>query len=566
MSWFSDERLVAWRLFSGFVLFFYVTLHLINHATGLISLDAMEALNEPIRAFWRLLPMTVLLYGALAVHFVCAFIKLLYRRTLRMTVSERVQTALGLAIPFLLVTHVMGTRFANAEYGINDNYIYVLLSTFVFSPVSAVMNALGLVAAWLHGCLGLYKWMSLKQWYGPVIHQWLLGLATLLSAFALTSFLFNGRMVIPLARDGEFMEGYYAQLGISDLAIFGDLTADIEIVRWGLVAIITGGIAARLIWALWARKDSKVHVLYQNGPTINQPPGPTLLEMSQRAGIPHASVCGGKGRCSTCRVQVINGAEFLEPPSESEKRVLARFSTTPDVRLACQIHPKGDVTVLRLLPADATIATADASTPWASGQEKIVTVMFADLRDFTGTTEHRLPFDVVYLVNQFSRAMGTTVERHDGRIDKFLGDGFMALFGLNASAKEGAKQAIEAAAAMQSELDQLNERLKGELDKPLHMGVGMHTGSVVLGEMGHGAARGLTAIGDTVNTASRLEAATKDHSCCICISAATLSHAAMNMPEQSLKTVSVRGKTDTVDMAAIDRADELMGRGEEQPA
>ncbi len=554
------------RLYSGLLLFLYVAVHLINHAVGLISLEAMQALNEPIKSFIRYLPITILLYGALAVHFISAFIRLLRRRTLRVPVSEKLQIALGMAIPFLLVTHVMGTRFANAQYDINDSYVYVLLSTFVFSPVSGVLNALGLLAAWVHGCLGLYKWLSLKQWYRSALHQWLLALATLLPALALTSFLFNGRLVIPLSTDGEFMEDYYANLGPDDLAVFTQLEFDIGFVRVALVAVIMAGLAARLIWRLRARQGSTVRILYQNGPSISQTPGPTLLEMSKLAGIPHASVCGGKGRCSTCRVQVISGSEFLEPPTDSEQRVLSRFDATPDIRLACQIHPKGNVTVLRLLPPDATIASASASTPWASGQERTVTVMFADLRDFTSTTEHRLPFDVVYLVNQFSRAMGTTVEHHNGRIDKFLGDGFMALFGLNTSAKEGARQAVEATATMQKELDQLNERLESELDKPLRMGVGIHTGSVVLGEMGHGAARGLTAIGDTVNTASRLEAATKDHGCSICLSATTLSHADINTPKQSLKTVSVRGKTDTVDMVAIDRADELTASREEQPA
>ncbi|MGI9357089.1 MAG: adenylate/guanylate cyclase domain-containing protein [Rhizobiaceae bacterium] len=561
----TDPRLTSMRLYSGLVLFFYVTQHLINHAVGLISLEVMQAVNEPIKMFWRFLPITILLYGALAAHFASAFAKLLIRRTLRMPASEKIQIALGLAIPFLLVVHVLGTRFANAQYGVNDSYLYVLLSTFVFSPISGVLNALGLLAAWVHGCIGIYKWLSLKRWYGSVIHQWLLAAATLLPTLALTSFLFNGRAVGPLSTDGEFMENYYANLGVSDLATFGQLSSDIEIARWLLIAVVIVGIVGRLLWHLRERRAATVTVLYQNGPSVSQIPGPTLLEMSKMAGVPHASVCGGKGRCSTCRVKVINGAKFLESPKEAEQRVLARFGATPDIRLACQVRPKNDMTVLRLLPPDATLASVAAFSPWSSGQERIVSVMFADLRDFTETTEHRLPFDVVYLVNQFSRAMGTTIEKHRGRIDKFLGDGFMALFGLDTTPEEGARDAIEAAATMQAELDELNSRLHGELDKPLRMGVGIHTGSVVLGDMGHGAARGLTAIGDTVNTASRLEAATKDHSCAICVSSATLSHAGLNAPEHSLKTVSVRGKTDTIDVIAVQNTEEVLRVGEPQP-
>jgi len=562
---FSEERVAMMRLYSGLILFFYVTLHLINHAIGLISLEAMQGLNDVLSVFWRFLPITVLLYGALAIHFTSAFYRLLRRRTLRMPHSEKVQIILGLTIPFLLVVHVMGTRYANASYGINDSYLYVLLSTFVFSPFSGVLNALGLVAAWVHGCLGVHNWLRIKLWYGQVLHQWLLAAATLLPALALTSFLFNGRAMISLSADGEFMEAYFAELGATD-GTFGMLSRDIDLVRWLFVAVIVGGVAARLVWQLYSRRTLTARISYEDGLTIRQSPGPTLLEMSKIAGIAHASVCGGKGRCSTCRVQLVKGAQNVEEPSKAESKVLARFSSIPDVRLACQIRPKGDLTVRRLLPPDINMASTDAFTPWASGQEKIMSVMFADLRDFTGTTEHRLPFDVVYLVNQFSRAMGETVEKNGGRIDKFLGDGFMALFGLNTTPEEGALQAIKTAAGMQQELDKLNSRLQTDLDRPLRMGIGIHTGAVVLGDMGHGAARGLTAIGDTVNTASRLEAATKDHACAICISAATITYAGLNTPEQSLKTVSVRGKSDTVDMIALKNASEVLDNTQLFPA
>lgn len=563
---FSEERVAMMRLYSGLTLFSYVTLHLANHSVGLISLEAMQGLNDILSKFWRFLPVSIILYGALAIHFMSAFARLLRRRTLRMAHSEKVQIALGLAIPFLLVVHVMGTRYANASYGVNDSYIYVLLSTFVFSPFTGVLNALGLAAAWAHGCLGVHNWLRVKRWYSTALHQWLVSAATLVPVLALTSFLFNGRATVPLSADGEFMETYFANLGPIGDTTFALLGRDIDIVRWSLVTIIVGGIAARLVWQLYARRILTVRVSYEDGSTIRQSPGPTLLEMSKIAGIPHASVCGGKGRCSTCRVQLVEGTQSVDEPSKAENRVLVRFNSIPDVRLACQIRPQGDLSVRRLLPPDISIASVDAFTPWASGQEKIMTVMFADLRNFTGTTEHRLPFDVVYLVNQFSRAMGETVEKHGGRIDKFLGDGFMALFGLNTTPEEGALDAVRTAAGMQQELDKLNTRLQTELDRPLRMGIGIHTGAVVLGDMGHGAARGLTAIGDTVNTASRLESATKDHSCAICISAATITYAGLNTAEQSLKTVSVRGKSDTVDMMALENASELLDDASLHPA
>ncbi|MDD9908966.1 MAG: adenylate/guanylate cyclase domain-containing protein [Ahrensia sp.] len=563
---FNDQHLSALRLYSGLVLMVYVTTHLINHSIGLITLEAMQAANDVVSPLWRFLPVSILLYGALIVHFIAAFWKLLKRRTTRMSAVEAVQIALGFAVPLLLATHVMGTRYANAVYGINDTYLAVLVSAFIFSPVVAVLDALGLLAAWAHGCIGMHQWLKLKSWYTRTVYEWCLSGAILLPTLALGSFLFNGRAMIPLASDGEFLGAYFESLGVTDDAVFAALGERIDQVRWGFLATVFAGVAGRLIWQLSGKRSLSVEVSYQNGPKIRQKPGPTLLEMSKMAAIPHASVCGGRGRCSTCRVHLLEGGDTLEPPSDSERRVLERFNAAESVRLACQIRPTHDLSVLRLLPPDATMERASSST-WASGQERVITVMFADLRNFTGTTEHRLPFDVVYLVNQFSQAMGQAVEARGGRIDKFLGDGFMALFGVETTPEKGALQAIEAAAAMQEELDALNNTLTVELDQPLRMGVGIHCGSVVLGDMGYGEARGLTAIGDTVNTASRLESATKDHGCAICVSQKTIEMAGLRPDRASLKTASVRGKTDTVSIAAIERATDLLqsNRSEDGP-
>jgi adenylate cyclase len=86
----------------------------------------------------------------------------------------------------------------------------------------------------------------------------------------------------------------------------------------------------------------------------------------------------------------------------------------------------------------------------------------------------------------------------------------MALFGTKTDAKTGARQAMQAAKEMSKKLADLNEQLKDELDEPLRIGIGIHSGAAIIGEMGYGTATGLTAIGDSVNTASRLESMTKE--------------------------------------------------------
>ncbi len=545
------------RLWSGLVLFVYVVVHLLNHALGLVSLDVQDNVGQWVQAFWRTIPGTVALYGALAVHFISVLVGLWRRRTLRMRGTERAQIALGIAIPFLLVVHVMGTRYAAEAYGIHDGYAYVLLSTFVFSPVSGVLNAAGLVAAWIHGVIGLHMWLRVKSFYSVRVHQTGLVLATLVPSAALAGYLSAGRAIIPLSLDGDYMEGYYAGLNLVDDAVWAFIARDTDMVRNGLIGIVALLLVSRLV-RHWARsRHRRIVVDYVDGPVTKQDVGPTLLEMSRMRAVPHASVCGGKGRCSTCRVRIVKAEGDIPEIDDDERRVLRRFKAGEDVRLACRLRPTGNMTVLRLMPAEATMRMVAEQGRFATGQEMVVTVMFADLRDFTRTSEKRLPFDVVYLINQFSGAMGREVEAQGGRIDKFLGDGLMVLFGLEDTPQQGARSALAAAAAMIDALDALNASLKGDLDEPLRMGIGLHSGPAVLGEIGYGAARALTAVGDTVNVASRLETATKAGDCIACISAATVDLAALDRPMVVPVPISVKGKDERISVYRVDHPREL---------
>jgi adenylate cyclase len=138
-------------------------------------------------------------------------------------------------------------------------------------------------------------------------------------------------------------------------------------------------------------------------------------------------------------------------------------------------------------------------------------VLFADLRSYTQFAERRLPFDVVFVLNQYFAAMGRAVEQAGGHLDKFIGDGVMALFGLDGTVDDGCRQAMIAALCMGRAMDELNRTLSYALREPLRIGVAIHVGPVIVGEMGYGRAHTLTAIGDTVNTASRFETLNKQY-------------------------------------------------------
>lgn len=552
-----QERLKMMRTGSGLVLFFYVLAHFSTHGLGLISHEVLSAAGEITEEFWGFLPITILLYWALAAHFVTALIGLALRRNLQITLREWIQAGLGLSIPFLMLVHVMGTRYASARYGLDPSYTYVLVSTFISSPIYIVLNAAGLVAAWVHGCIGLYMWSRFKEWYRSWFEPVGLVLATLIPAVSLAGFLSAGRRVELLAQDPEFMDTYREELNVTDPQTWTSLTADMDATRWVLIGAVLAVIVLQILRRAARRRSKEITITYLDGPKVVVNKGGTILEASQGAGVPHASVCGGRGRCSTCRVQIIETAVPTTPPLEAESRVLERIRAPENVRLACQLRPEGNIKVQRLLPSDVTVKTARTVSPWSNGREKTATVMFVDLRDFTKMTETRLPFDVVYLINQFSKAMGEVVESQGGRIDKFLGDGFMALFGVDSDVRPAAEAALSSAGEMIGRLRTLNEQLVGELDEPLRMGIGLHTGTVILGEMGYGSARGLTAIGDTVNVASRLEAATKDLGCTLCISEDVITAAELAVPISAQQKISVRGKRSKVSIFGVNHPDDL---------
>lgn len=150
------------RLATGLILLFYVTTHLLNHALGLISYNAMEDGRIWFLALWRNPVGTIALYGSMMIHFMLALWALYDRRRLKFTIGEALQLTLGIAIPLLLAMHIVGTRGAHEMAGTNDNYAFVLLIHFKFAPEVVYTQTLAVVAAWVHGCIGLYYWLRLE--------------------------------------------------------------------------------------------------------------------------------------------------------------------------------------------------------------------------------------------------------------------------------------------------------------------------------------------------------------------------------------------------------------------
>ena len=528
-------------LITGLVLFAYLLTHLFNHALGLVSLEALEAGRQVFLSLWRNPPMTLLLYGALALHVGLALRSLYRRRHLRMPAWEASQLVLGLAIPPLLALHILATRFAYEVLGVDDSYVYVILAIFVFSPILGVKQAVVLLVAWLHACVGLHFWLRIRPWYAAA-RPYAFAAALLLPAFALAGFLAAGREVARLAADPDWLAAALVRARVPDAAGVAQIH-DLETGALFAMAVLLGLVLLARTLRDWRdRRRGIFQVTYPEGRRVRAATGATLLEVSRGAGIPHASVCGGRGRCSTCRVRVGVGADRLPPPSEAEARVLARIGAAPNTRLACQTRPLADIEITPLLSAAAGPRQAMAVARQQQGEEREVAVLFADLRDFTALAEARLPYDVVFVLNRYFAAMGMAVEESGGRVDKFIGDGVMALFGVDRDVETGCRDALAAARRMIERLDELNKSLENDLDRPLRIGIGIHSGPVILGQMGYGRATAMTAIGDSVNTASRLEALTKEFKAELVLSEPVAARAGFDLSAFPRHDIELRGR------------------------
>ncbi len=544
------------RLASGLAMAFFVATHLLNHSLGLISLEALEAGRTVFLGFWRGTPAGPIFLASVLIHLALAYQAIYQRRGWRMSPPEAAQLLLGMAIPPLLVIHILGTAANSELYGTDDTYAYVLLALWVHDPLVAARQAAATLIVWGHACIGLHYWLRLKSWY-PRVRPYLYAGALLLPVFSLLGFVSAGRSVAALNEVPGWREALLAEVNAptpEELATF------LDIERWTLTGLGAGLVlvlAARGVRLRAERRRHRVSVRYPGGRDVRIAPGTSILEASRMNGIPHASVCGGRSRCSTCRVRINEGQEALPPPSPEERRVLERTGVPPDVRLACQLRPRAAVSVTPLLPPNAGPRDGLRTAKTMQGEERTITVLFADIRGFTGLAESKLPYDVVFMLNRYFRSMGEAIEEAGGRVDKFIGDGIMALFGIAAPPAAGAAQALAAAKGMAEALRDLNRLLAPDLPAPLRIGIGIHIGPAIVGEMGYAAAVSVTAVGDTVNTASRLESISKEFAAQLVVSADVAARAEADLSAWRREAVAVRGRREPLAVFIVDDAGDL---------
>jgi adenylate cyclase len=483
------------RLGSGLTLFVYVATHMATHAAGLHSVALAERALRVAVALWHSLPGSIVLYGAAAIHIALALHSIYQRRTLRIPPLDVLRIALGLAIPTLLIGHAAATRLAFEMYGHLPTYTRTVWNLWTSDNEGRQLALLA--PGWLHGCLGVYYAFNRREAFMRWRLVWF-GLALLLPVLSAVGFFAMGKELAGRAAD-------LAWLAANAVPVEAGQRIALLRIRDGLLAAYFGAIVAvfvaRALRDGWERQRGALVRIAYPGRSVTVPRGWTVLEASRGHHIAHQSVCGGRARCSTCRVRVTAGAAHCAPPNADEAATLARIGAADDIRLACQLRPDGDIAVVPLLEVERRKAsTADAI-------ESELVILEADLAGWCEAAGGLLPQDRLFLLDAFSEAAGAAIRQAGGAPNPLNGDGSIGLFSTR-PASRAAQQALSAAAVILAQVGSLRAQLPGQAGAALDIAIRVHAGLAASGPIGHGPVRTMVATGPAVDTLRRMAAGT----------------------------------------------------------
>jgi adenylate cyclase len=483
------------RMASGLVLFTYISAHLVNHALGLVSLAAAEKGLEYAIEVWYSMPGTVLLYGAALVHFLLALWAIYERRTFRLPPAELLRIALGFSLPIILIGHFANTRLAYDMFGLSSDYTRVIAN--LWAADSQGMQ-LGLLApGWAHGCMGLHFAFNRRPLYRRLRFA-LFAVALLLPVFSAFGFVAMGR---------ELSTNTAAAAAAQDYLSSDHLAERAGLARWhnglliGYFSIIGAVFGARAIRNLVEHSSNRLISISYPGRTVRVPRGWSVLEASRGFHLPHASMCGGRARCSTCRVQVTAGEDCCSAAAGDEQATLHRIGAAGDVRLACQLRPAGDIAVVPLVRTALPVYRPPARPHNA---ERNVVVMYCDFLNREELARDGMPQDLLYLLKLYGERLGDAIRAAGGTLANVGPDGLCALFGIDHEPARAARQALLAAGEIERVISDLDNRLGREAHRKLRIAVSIHAGRAAVAEIGASDPPAFIAVGEAVDAASEL--------------------------------------------------------------
>ncbi|MEO1260317.1 MAG: adenylate/guanylate cyclase domain-containing protein [Bacteroidota bacterium] len=290
----------------------------------------------------------------------------------------------------------------------------------------------------------------------------------------------------------------------------------------------------------------RIH-LFKEDQEIPCLPDQTILEATLATGINHTHACGGKGKCSTCRVSVMEGLDNCYPRNNTEQKMAEKLNFPAAIRLACQTKLSGNVAIRRMVSdqMDMEIVSEQFSTDSnaAIGSQQKLTIVFTDIVNYTTFAEKFPPYDIVHVLNRYYRIMNAIIQEHQGIISDVAGDGILAVFGTDKKSKNSVLDAIHAIQGMTEKLLLFNEYLTENFNTQFGIRAGVHYGNVIVGPFDTGAMKKLAVIGDNVNYASRIESANKPFGTQMLLSEAAYQKVEREYPNHKVYETELKGKT-----------------------
>ena len=270
----------------------------------------------------------------------------------------------------------------------------------------------------------------------------------------------------------------------------------------------------------------------------------TILDTSIANKIPHFRECGGRGRCTTCRVRILDGMDHVSARTTNEARIAEERGWDSFTRLACQTRVTGDVCVERMIETRADLSMLQVETLRSEeGREVPVAILCCDIKQFTPFVDANLAYDVFHILNRFFTEIGEPILKNDGFIYQYVGDQIIGLFGVNgAPPQENCANAVRAGLSMIEALNTLNEALEEEFGLRLDIRIGAHFGPLVVGFLGHPTSPQFSVVGDAINVTSRIEGANKELGTTFLISKALHDHLSPPIVEGVRAHMHLKGK------------------------
>jgi adenylate cyclase len=525
------------RMISGIVMLCYLASHLANHALGLVSLDAAEIVLSGAVQFWANPLVTVILYGAAAVHVALAIMSVYERRTFRLPPLELLRIALGLWLPVMLIGHAVTGRLEHELVRAPATYARVISGLWARD---GEWQHMGLLApGWLHGCLGLNFAFGRRPFWRRYRFV-LFSVALLLPVLSALGF-------VEMGRELDRRHHVYATTTVPP-------EPSLAIATWragllwgylGLIGLAFAGRAARNV--IENRQGNLVTITYPNQ-VVRIPRGWSVLEASHAFHIAHLSSCGGQARCSTCRVGILAGGEACPRPGPAEQATLERIKAEPDTRLACQLRPHHDISVVPLMRLDGPVLRQTVSATDVDRNVVILLHEFCNRRDLE---RDHLPHDVLFVFTRYAESACRAVHDAGGTVSYVGHDSICAIFGLHDSLARASRQALAAASHIGRALNDLNDGLDQRWGCHANIVVSIHAGFAALSYIGQGVET-VIAAGPAMETAEALGVQARQASKAFAISTTVFDSAGYSHPPKDAQTFSLTEGVEAIQCCVLD--------------